>query len=185
MFFTIMQNEDDRFKAERLYYKYRKLMYKEAYAVLNDRFLSEDAISESFIRIINNLHKIDENDCPRTRSFLVIICRNVAKDIYKSRIKESTYDYLEDAVSSDNSAPLNNPQDIIISKESIERIAEIISHLDSKYKDVFILRRVYNMSREDIANIFGINVETVKKRLQRAKAMILQEYTRREHNGQI
>lgn len=166
MFYTVIQDEKDRTKVEKLYYQYRKLMYKEAYAILEDKTLAEDAVSESFIRIINNLHKIDENICPRTRNFLVIICRNVAKDIYNSRKNKISYEHTED---------ITNPiyiEDIVINRETVNRIAEIISGMDSKYKDVLILRRAYEMSREDIAKIFGISVETVKKRLLRANNMI-------------
>lgn len=57
---------------------------------------------------------------------------------------------------------------------------ECISQLDPKYRDIFILRRAYNMSREDIAKTVGISEEAVKKRLQRAKAMILKEYSKEQ-----
>lgn len=166
MFYMTLENQKERTKVEQLYFEYRKLMYKEAYEVLRDKNLSEDAVSESFIRIINNLHKIDENICPRTRNFLVIICRNVAKDIYNSRKNTVPYEYPEDT------ADITDIEDIVINKETVKRITDIISTMDSKYKDVLILRRAYDMRREDIAKIFGISVETVKKRLLRANNMI-------------
>ena len=53
MFWMVIENKDDRLKVERLYYKYRNLMYKEAYEILEDTYLAEDAVAESFIRIIN------------------------------------------------------------------------------------------------------------------------------------
>lgn len=178
MFFAAISDKDDRLKVERLYYMYRKLMYKEAFSILQDKHLAKDVISESFIRIINNLHKIDENDCPRTRNFLVIICRNVAKDIYRKRHSESIIGITDDTESELISD--NNPSDIVIGKESAKRLAECISQLDPKYRDIFILRRAYNMSREDIAKTVGISEEAVKKRLQRAKAMILKEYSKEQ-----
>ena len=79
MFLFTIENFHDRLKTERLYLSYRKLMYKEAFEIVQNRHCAEDAVSESFVRIIDNLHKIDEQDCLKTRSFLVIICRNVAK----------------------------------------------------------------------------------------------------------
>lgn len=174
MFFMTIENKDDRLKVERLYYAYRKLLYKEAYAILNDKHLAEDAVSETFIRIINNLHKIDENNCPRTRSFLVIICRNVAKDIYKKRRKLHQYEDLSgDLLEEEDQA--SNPLDIVINKETIQRIAKVIESLDLIYRDVFLLRRVHGMTCEEIAGMFGIKTETVKKRLTRAKHKIMEE----------
>lgn len=86
MFLFTIENFHDRLKTERLYLSYRKLMYKEAFEIVQNRHCAEDAVSESFVRIIDNLHKIDEQDCLKTRSFLVIICRNVAKNIYNKKI---------------------------------------------------------------------------------------------------
>lgn len=167
MFFAAIENDDDRIKIERLYYAYRKLMYKEAFRILNNHTLAEDAVSESFIRIIGSLDKIDEQDIPRTRSFLVIICRNVAKDLYKSK----TYlNYDEEAAKDIKDE--TDPANIMIGKETVSKIAEAIERLDPIYRDAFLLKRVHKMSVKEIADICDISVETVKKRLQRAKSKI-------------
>lgn len=155
-------------KIEKLYYMYRNLMFTEAYRILNDKALAEDAVSESFVRIFNNVHKIDADDSPCTRNFLVVVCRNVAKDIYNSQKRESSLCRdVEDVV-------ISSPEDIVIDNESVDRIAKIISTMDDKYKDVLILSRVYKLERNDIAKIFGISPEAVTKRLQRAKKKIKQ-----------
>lgn len=54
---------------EELYCMYKKLMYKEAYAILSDAHLAEDAVHESFVRVIKNMHKLDLNNCQRTRGY--------------------------------------------------------------------------------------------------------------------
>lgn len=77
--FTTIENFSDRLKIERLYMCYRSLMYKEALEIVQNSHSAEDAVSESFVRIIKNLHKIDEQNRPKAQSFLVIICRKFAK----------------------------------------------------------------------------------------------------------
>ena len=48
MFFMILFGEEKKkTKLERLYNKYNKRMFWEAYKVLSDKGLSEDAVSES------------------------------------------------------------------------------------------------------------------------------------------
>jgi len=170
MFLLIIENESDREKAERLYYKYRKLMYLQAFDILHDSALAEDAVSESFIRVINKLDNIDEDAPARSKNYLVIICRNVAIDIYNGR-KEISAEDIDDYSDTFVSAEL--PEDIIITRESVSEMMNAIKQLEPKYRDVFILKRIYGYSREDIARVFGLNVETVKKRLVRAKAMLL------------
>ncbi len=173
MFFAAIENADDSLKVERLYYQYRKLMYKEAYAILKDNHFAEDAVDESFIRIINNLHKIDESNIPRTRNFLVIICRNVAKDMYKSRIYLNSGDDLSDDITNEEAGVFSDPSDVVIDKDSAKLLISAIENLDPIYRDVFLLKRVHGLSREEISVIFGISVETVKKRLLRAKIKIV------------
>ena len=62
MLFLFVENENDRNKTERLYKQYKYLIFSEANKILQDKHLAEDAVHQSFIKIINNLHKIDENN---------------------------------------------------------------------------------------------------------------------------
>ena len=179
MFLFTIENFHDRLKTERLYLSYRKLMYKEAFEIVQNRHCAEDAVSESFVCIIDNLHKIDEQDCLKTRSFLVIICRNVAKNIYNKKIylnnQPDAYDDVLPEVVSESSDSL----DILVKKETLSEIAGIIKNLDPIYRDVFLLKNVHGLSRAEIAAIFGISEEAVKKRLVRAKSKILKELEKR------
>ncbi len=51
MFLLLIENDNDRLKAERLYEQYRYLMYSEANKILQDKHLAEDAVQQSFIKI--------------------------------------------------------------------------------------------------------------------------------------
>lgn len=177
MLYMIISDKDNGEKIEKLYYKYRNLMYKVSYDILQDKHLAEDAISESFERILKNLHKIDEIDCTKTKNFMVIICRNISINIYNSRKNGMDCELNDDNL---NDASVTDPADIVVSKENIKRMSEIISNLDNKYKDVFILKRVYDIPNEEIAKMLDVKEETVRKRLQRAKGLILKEYREEE-----
>lgn len=164
MFF---RKHNSNLKIEQLYYQFRNMMYKEAYFILRDAQLAEDAVSEAIVRIMKNLHKIDETDTVRTRAFFAIVTRNVAKDIYRKRtpLSEDTY-----ATSYESTSP--SALDIVIDKESVERIISVIQNLKPIYKDTLILRKFYGLSCDEIANLSGVSVETVQKRLTRAKAQV-------------
>ena len=179
MFFFTIENFHDRLKTERLYLSYRKLMYKEAFEIVQNRHCAEDAVSESFVRIIDNLHKIDEQDCLKTRSFLVIICRNVAKNIYNKKIYLNNQPDAYDDVLPEDVSESSDSLDILEKKETLSEIACIIKNLDPIYRDVFLLKNVHGLSRAEIAAIVGISEEAVKKRLVRAKSKILKELEKR------
>lgn len=69
-------------------------------SILHDVHLAEDAVSEAFIKIINNLDKINPKDCYWTRGFVVIIVRNVALDMLRKqkKSKETMIDF-DDSIS--------------------------------------------------------------------------------------
>lgn len=163
-------------KIEVLYYTYRRLMYKIAYKILNNKHDAKDAVSETFFKISKNLDRIHETDSPRTRNFLVIVCRNTAIDMYNKRSRDESCKYSDDTAE----CTAYDPEDMVIKTETLNRLTDIIKELDPKYRDVFLLRRAYKLSREEIADTLGLTVETVKKRLSRAKSMILEKYREEE-----
>lgn len=157
-------------KAERLYAAHYKAMFAEALSILRNADEAEDTVSESFVKIINNIERIEENSFEKTRAFLVIICRNTAKDMCKTKIRVNYNEDLAESLKSEAS-----PEKIVISNETAEQIVGIIGRLDPMYTDVLLLKNVYKFSREEIATMLNISVETVKKRLQRAKSKIAAE----------
>lgn len=175
IFFTV-ENYEERLKIEELYYKYRNLMYKVSYDILQDKNMAEDAISEAFERILKNLHKIDEINCTKTRNFMVIICRNVSINMYNKRKKVSECE-LNDKIKNNN---YEDPADIVVSKENIERMAKAISSMDNKYKDVFLLKHAHGMAVVEISKMLGITQDTVRKRLQRARKKIIENIEKEE-----
>jgi len=176
----LMVNKDDCLKAERLYEKYKYLMYSEAYKILQEKYLTEDAVQQSFIKIIKNLHKIDENNCPRTRNFMVVICVNTAKSIYNKNLYLNKHDNVVENIDEDAADIGNDPLDILIDKDSIEQITIAIEALNPIYRDVLLLKRAYRCSRQEIVELLGIPEETVKKRLARAKKMLSQVLEKEE-----
>lgn len=175
MFFMSLKHEDDLPKAERLYYNYRTLMYTEAFRILQDKHLAEDAVQESFERILPNLHKIDDSDTARTKSFLVIVCRNVAINIYNSRIHLNKLENIEEHLSTKDIPAVTDPLDILVNRETLEKISDVLCDMPDGYRDPLLLKQGCGFNRTEISSMLGIGVETVKKRLVRGKAKLVKE----------
>lgn len=179
------RNDEDSIsrKIERLYDKYKALMYREANIILNDACLAEDAVHQSFIKIMKNLDKIDEEAEGRTRNFLVIICRHAALDLYKKRLylnrnpDNSNFEFEEEE---EIQIDYNEPSQIIIDKETVARLTEEIEKLPPIYKDVLLLEKLHNNTKEEIAELLGIKYETVRKRSLRARKMLTEALEREE-----
>ena len=177
MLFMMIKDEKSLAKAELLYNLYCGSMYNAAYGVLHEKQLAEDAVHEAFIRIFKNLHKISEIDCPQTRNFVVIICRNVAKNILGNRLYlNNSEDFCDEL--SDGGA--QNPERIALSRETLTEMVKAIDELPELYRDTLLLKRAHGMSNGEIAALFGITEEAVKKRLTRARQMVLEKLRREE-----
>ncbi len=173
--FAAIECDEDRTKAKKLYSKYKNLMYREAYNILGNVAEAEDSVSEAFLRIINNLHKIDEEKHLETASFMVRICTNVAKSKITQIAQRLDYEEpLDDNIHKSDSSFV--PENLVISKESTDMLTDIISSLKPAYRDVIILRYYYSCGIDEICEILNQKKDTVKKQLTRAKKLIGEEY---------
>lgn len=66
-FGMVIQNEEDRSTIENLYHNYHRLMMYIAREILKDQEKAEDAVSQTFIKIIDNLQKFSFEDCNKTK----------------------------------------------------------------------------------------------------------------------
>ena len=78
-----------------IYEKYRYLMMKVAHDVLKDNFLAEDAVHEAFIKIAHNMQNIHDVESVETKRYLIIVAKNAAIDIYRSRKKMKEKMFIE------------------------------------------------------------------------------------------
>lgn len=89
MVVSMADSPEDKRKIEKLYEKYHKLMYVIAYNILKHREDAEDAVIESWEKIIRHLDKINEIDCQETKSFFVIVVERTAIDYYRRNKKRN------------------------------------------------------------------------------------------------
>lgn len=169
-------SEQEKFK--QLYETYHRLMHWEALRVLQDRQLAEDAVQESFLRMIKNFHKIGEISCPQTKRFVVIIVRNAARNLLakESRLRSmQAYDVPGDAGEVDPAASMwenlskgfDETPDAVLHKE----IIQTVQSLPDWAADVLLLSAVHGCSTRELASVLGITIEAAKKRLQRARVL--------------
>lgn len=161
-YLSALDTQEERTKFEDIYKKYGRLMKYVAYNILRDDSLAEDAVHNAFLKLIKYLDRIDDIDCHKTKSFVVIVTESVSKDMYVKRKREATVN-IED-----------NEEEIIIDPPDFESmdthiIADAIGKLPDIYRDVLILKYVHQYKESEIGEILGINSAAVRKRIQRAK----------------
>jgi RNA polymerase sigma-70 factor (ECF subfamily) len=66
-------------------------------------------------------------------------------------------------------AEVETPDDITVTQELVSRIGQGMERLGAKHREILVLRNVKNLSYEEIADILGISIGTVKSRIARAR----------------
>ena len=170
--FLIIENEEERSLAEELYLTYKSKMYGIAYAVLHNKEDAEDAVMDSVYKIVNNISKFVGTDRNKAESLIVIIVRNTAinRYHYNQHRQHIPMDEYENMFPDDSSSP----SDILIEHEQHEELLQKIRSLDAIYRDVLLLKFLYEYDNSTIASLTGVAEATVRVRLMRAKHLLKQ-----------
>lgn len=157
MYLSMIETPDDKVKFERIYNRYRNLMYHVAYKVLSNHYDAEDAVHQAFVAIIRHLEKISDIDCPQTRSYIVLITERKAIDLIRTRHSEKVIPLNEDLIGIEIPAPGDHG------------LADALAKLPAHYREVLLLRFDNGYSTKELAQMLGMTESGVRKLIGRAK----------------
>lgn len=174
----MIDSPEDRRKFCILYEEYRYLMYKVAMDILHDCYLAEDAVHNAFVKVAHNMGNVAETDSRQTKSYLIIITRNAAIDIFRKRKKQMQREITTDEIEEEKM-----PATCMEEEEIENEVLNILKNLPEKYRDIFLLKYSADMDNREIAKVCGIKEGTVRQRLARGKTLIEDELKKLEEGG--
>ena len=168
----------DKSRAGLLFMKYHKSVYYTAMRILNNHSSAEDVVQKTFIRILKNMHKIDDIDSARTKSFILKIARNEALREYNISKKADIVSYEEYMTQEDYNANCNSDDvwQSYIEIHDRNKLKEVLKSLPEKYRTVIIYKYACGYSYKEIADILGITESNVSVLLTRAKQKLIKGY---------
>lgn len=163
---------------DEIYNKYRRTAVEIAYGVLKDAELALDVCQSAFSYIAQNLGKVGSNQ-EKTRNYVLKVIRHFAIDEYrKERYRRSHEIPLADIEENDDGSGLSNYKMTDLSGESFESILlkkyevidllEAMEDLSEKYRQYIEEYFFEELSMKQIADKYGINEDTAKKRVYRS-----------------
>ena len=177
LYISLLDTEEPISKFEHIYTKYRGLMFYTAKGVLQDSYLAEDAVHETFLDIIRIIDSIRANNEKELSQFLRVLTHHKAVDMVRKCTRQKKSDTeIEDL---DLSKSDVNVETIVLDKIDYENMLLLVQSMDEKYKTPLLLK-VQGYKVSEIADFLNISPGNVKVRLHRARKIIL---TGLEENG--
>jgi len=160
---------------EALVNRYESKVYRLAMRMLRHQQDAEDALQESFLQVYRGLKSFEGRS--NFSTWLFRLATNVCLMKIRHRGTEPTGMVpLEDFLpqhEEGNQPSLQEwpekPEEILLTKESREKMMEALDQLPADYRAVFVLRDIEGFSNAEAGEALGISVAAVKSRLHRAR----------------
>lgn len=164
---------DPRAFAE-LVLRYQTRLLNFIYRTIGDRERAEDLVQEAFVRVYRHLHRFDQ--ARKFSTWIYTIASNLAKNELRNRNRNPLvlFQAIRKQWEADH-RPLQfedssaRPDDMYRKRHLRELVEWATSQLPEHHREVFVLRELEGKSYEEIAEITGCNLGTVKSRLNRAR----------------
>lgn len=165
----------------RLVEEFEQFVYNTACRVLTSSGRSTDAADDiaqdSFIKAWRHLSSF-RGDCSFS-TWLFRITVNTARDSIRSSARKSTVSLTkadEDEDGDEWDVPVTSgdtvPEDAVIKKEQIIAVRRAIEALPDEQRQVIVMRDIHELSYQTIANALGLELGTVKSRINRGRATL-------------
>lgn len=167
---------------ESLVRRHQQRVFALVNGILRRREDAEDVVQQVFLKVYVSLKRFDQRAAFSTWLYKITVneCwdylrkKKVRPLVYEADLSEEQVSRLDGVVSAER--PPQGPSEQAEIRELLERMLEKLPEQDQQ---LLILKEIEGFSVEELAQILDINVNTVKVRLFRARARIMDVYRRR------
>jgi len=168
-------NEDAAY--DELVRTYSASFFHVAYRMLGDTAEASDAVQEIFLKVFRNIGGFKGEAALKTWIFKIAFSEILNRlRWWKRRYRYATTS-LDEHPNGNGTAPgLNvaslgpSPEEVLQSKEQENAIQQALGKLSRDHRSIIVLRDIEGFSYNEIADVLGVSVGTVKSRLARARA---------------
>ena len=154
--------------------RYRDRLASYLYHFLHDDEQARDLLQETFLRLFRNRHSYEP--IAKFSTWLYTIAGNLARSEYRRRKRHRTHSIYQEGDGEEYEMPI--PAENLAPDRFAERgihskkIHEALDALSDDFKEVIILRDVQLLSYEEISEITGLPMGTVKSRINRGRGKL-------------
>lgn len=150
--------------------RYRHRLYAFVYRYVGDRETAEDIVQETFLRAMRHRHKFAAIHYVSTWFFTIAV--NMAKSELRSRKRWSKEELEPEEGHSHWAVDGPLPDEQVDSSMVRQRVIRAIGELPEAFREAVLLRDLNDLSYEQIADVLGCPVGTVKSRVNRGRRQL-------------
>jgi len=160
--------------------EYGERLTKLAYNYVKDWRLAEDIVQDVFIACYKKYEKIDE--IISFKSWIFRLTINKSKDVLKSSAFRKVV--INSSLFTLFSSKELSPEKNLLKRNEEEFLSLSVLSLPVKYREIIILYYYEECSIEEIKGILGVNPNTIKTRLSRARVRLKKMMERWGYDGE-
>lgn len=160
---------------------YQRRIYRTLLGRLRDPDLADNLTQETFIRAY------EKRASYRGESSLVVwltrIAINLSLDHYRNRRAnfwrnlvgmdgDDGQDGYAEVVAAHSSDPLASPERAAAARQELEQVWKVVGKLSEKQRSVFLLHFVEGMTLQEVAEVMGLHLGSIKTHLTRALKVV-------------
>ena len=155
--------------------RYKDSLTNYIYRFLGDMKECEDLLQETFLRVYRNRHSYRR--IAKFSTWLYTIAGNLARSEYRKRKRRRLYS-LQSVNRDDEEYELEIPDETFSPDTHTEstiqdrHIQEALGQIPEEFREVVVLRDVQQLAYEEIAEITGLPMGTVKSRINRGRTKL-------------
>ncbi len=153
----------DRDALEALYQRYQRPLFRYLLQLTTDRQLAEELLQDTLVAVWKAAGEFQGRSSVRT--WLIGIARRQAHNA----LRRSTPPVADPAELEEMAADDPDPESAALAAADREALARALAHLAPLHREVIVLTFVHGLSYQELADVLGIPVGTVKSRLSNAK----------------
>lgn len=174
---------------EELYDRKQPPVYRYALRMSGSENIAEDVTQEVFMALMRDGHQYDEQRGTLSTYLYAIARYRILRLLEKDRAFVSINDESEeDEMTGRHFVVDEDPLANLSQGQIVEKVRQAILALPVHYREVVVLCSLHEMTYEEAANVTGCAVGTIRSRLHRARAMLIEKlHVMKEPNevGQI
>ncbi len=163
---------------EELVVMYQKQIYNLGYRMMGSEEDACDIAQEAFLKAFKSIRKFNSKSSFGTWVYRIAV--NVCIDELRKRKKVKLYPVAHNDNPEDRGYKLitdtgDLPEEQMERREVRRQVQQAIGRLGEEHRIIIILRDIKGKSYQEIADILGLNIGTVKSRISRARISLKEE----------